>query len=329
MRQNKSLVRLAVIGAGAMGTNHIRAIAEHEHCDLVGIIDADIERSQAIASQYSTKSFGSIEEVMEGQQVDGFVVATTTRSHFSVCSEIIELKIPLLVEKPITDDLTSTLELVELAKENKTPMMCGFVERFNPSVQTALSLIIEPILHMASVRHSPQNPRATASVVYDLLIHDLDLALLFHNWNNEVLDVQSSHWTPLGSNTDEICDSVITFKDGALASLSASRWGQRKIREIRVTTENSLLEIDLLRTTVTVYKNVMQESVLKGGSVTYRAQTIVDIPFVRHQGEPLSQQISHFRRLILGEIDFTHERKTILESHKLAARIQLNRTENR
>ncbi len=120
---------------------------------------------------------------------------------------------------------------------------------------------------------------------------------------------------------DEIADCIISFADGAVASLSASWQGQRKIREIKITTDTHLFEIDLLRVNVTVYRNVMQDVIQSGSATSYRAETIVDMPFVRHQGEPLAQQINHFRRLIVGDLDATSERNSLLASHVLADQV--------
>jgi predicted dehydrogenase len=312
---------MLVIGAGVMGSNHSRSIAHDDQCELIGIVDADGERANQVANTYNARSYPNLDQAISETNPDGVVVATTTASHLELCRELIDRKIPFLVEKPITDNLATTQELLQLSASNDLAMMCGFVERFNPAVQTALGLLTSPIRQFQSVRHSPVNPRATASVVYDLLIHDLDIALAFHKGNDEISSVGTSKWYPVGSDVDEIADCVIQFKDGAVASLSASRQGQRKIREIRVTTESQLIEVDLLRANVTIYQNVMQEVVQTEGASTYRAATVVDVPFVRHQGEPLAQQIDHFRKLIIGEVDTEKERATLLSAHILADRI--------
>jgi predicted dehydrogenase len=196
--------------------------------------------------------------------------------------------------------------------------MCGFVERFNPAVRTALGMLDEPMKHFMSVRHSPVNPRATASVVYDLLIHDIDVALAFHGRVDDVSSIDSVNWTPANSEVDEISDCVMKFRDGSIASLSASRQGQRKIRDIRVVTDTHLFDVDLLRVNVTIYKNVMQEVIESAGTSSYRAETIIDMPFVRHEGEPLALQMQHFAGLIRGDVDAAVERNSLLLPHQIA-----------
>lgn len=313
-----NVCNLLVVGAGAMGSNHARAISNFSNTKLVGVVDFDTDKANSLARRFESRSFASLESALDNQQVDGVVVATTTASHFQIAQGLIERGIPVLVEKPITDSLRDTTDLVNQSAQKHVPLMCGFVERFNPAVRTALDLLDEPMKHFMSVRHSPHNPRATASVVYDLLIHDIDAALAFHGRNDDVLSVESVNWTPPKAAVDEISDCVLKFADGSIASLSASRQGQRKVRDIRVVTETHLFEIDLLRVNVTVYRNVMQESLESGGTSTYRAETIIDVPFVRHEGEPLTLQIQHFSRLIRGEVDQDAERATLALPHKIA-----------
>ena len=312
--------RIVVIGAGAMGSNHSRSIAMNDGLELAGVVDLDLGRARQVADRFGSTAHSDIDAALAGEDIDGVVIATTTAAHFETAKQMIERGMPLFVEKPITDDLGLTRSLVELSERARTVLMCGFVERFNPAVRTALGMLDEPMKHFMSTRHSPVNPRATASVVYDLLIHDIDLALAFHGRDSSMPSVDSIGWFPQGSSVDEISDCLLKFDDGSIASLSASRQGQRKVRDIRVVTDTHLFEIDLLRVNVTVYRNVMQDVVQSGGTSSYRAETVVDMPFVRHEGEPLALQMRHFMGLIRGEADPDVERASLLLPHMIAER---------
>jgi len=316
--------RIAVVGAGAMGANHSRAVAQGLDTELACVIDFDLPKAEQIASRFGSVAFSSFDEALNSQKFEGVVIATTTASHAVLARDVIEQGLPVLVEKPITDELPQTKEILDFARSRKVPIMCGFVERFNPAVRTALGMLDEPMKHFMSVRHSPVNPRATASVVYDLLIHDIDAALSFHQRIDDVTTVSSVKWSPTESHVDEISDCVLKFADGSIASLSASRQGQRKIRDIRVVTETHLFDIDLLRVNVTVYKNVMQEVVETSGTTSYRAETIIDMPFVRHEGEPLALQMKHFQGLITGEVDAVQELDSLLLPHTIAESVIKN-----
>ncbi len=311
-------MKIAVVGAGGMGTNHSRAIANGLGTELAGVVDFETDKAQLLAKRFETNAYSTLSEAFDGERIDGVVIATTTASHLSIAREVIERGIPVMVEKPITDRLSTTSEILELSNQKNVPIMCGFVERFNPAVRTALGLLDEPMKHFMSVRHSPVNPRATASVVYDLLIHDIDVALAFHGRVDDVSSIDSVNWTPANSEVDEISDCVMKFRDGSIASLSASRQGQRKIRDIRVVTDTHLFDVDLLRVNVTIYKNVMQEVIESAGTSSYRAETIIDMPFVRHEGEPLALQMQHFAGLIRGDVDAAVERNSLLLPHQIA-----------
>ena len=202
---------------------------------------------------------------------------------------------PLLIEKPLAQRYEDSVQLVEASRLAGSPLQCGFVERFNPALATALGLINEPVIHVHTVRHSPRHPRPTASVVHDLLVHDLDLALRLND--DKSPRVSGALWAPKAGQLSEIAESVMRFDDGMVANVSASRWSQRKIREVRISTEATLFEIDLLRVNVTVYRNISQTST-PGDSRDYRSETIIDVPYVRHRGEPLALQFAAFVDLV-------------------------------
>jgi predicted dehydrogenase len=135
--------------------------------------------------------------------------------------------------------------------------------------------------------------------------------------------VTSTLWRPPESSTAEIADCTIRFAGGTVATLSASRVSQRKVRSLTIATASQLIELDLLRQDISVYRHVRHEQI-GGPSTTYRAQTVVDIPFVRHAGEPLALQFEHFLDLVEGRADGEAERRRVLPAHALADRIGLS-----
>jgi predicted dehydrogenase len=308
--------RIAVIGAGYMGSQHARVISASPRADVGVIIDVDGERAEKAARPYGARYST---DIAAAHQCDAAIVATATDAHVASALSLIEAGIPLLVEKPIATELEDIELLVKAAEDLEVPLACGFVERFNPVVTTALDILEDPPIHMVAIRHSPTAPRINNSVVHDLLIHDVDLALRFMD-GQAVARSSGASWTPAGNQFPEIADCTLQFDSGTIATLSASRAGQRKLRSIHVNTASMLLELDLLRLDLTVYRNVRQEQV----DSTYRAETIVDIPFVRHQGEPLSLQLEHFLGLVNGELDPAPERLGILASHRTAVEVERN-----
>lgn len=313
-------LEIAVIGAGAMGANHARTIAAGEQGKLGLVVDSDEESARKLADLYAVPYSLSPDDAAT---CDAAIVATPAESHLEVAAGLIRQGTPVLVEKPLASDLSEVDALIDLAGHHGTPMMCGFVERFNPVVTTAREhLAIEgDVLHVLGVRHSPPNPRAALSVVHDLLIHDLDLVFtLTGEWGT--VDASGTAWSSASTGFDEIADATMLLRSGALATVSASRAGQRKVREFRVSTATALFELDLLRRTLTVYRHVSQEALLFSSG--YRAETVVDIPFVRQEGEPLTLQLRHFIDLIEGDVDVSSELATIRPAHQVAAAVEVS-----
>ena len=140
--------------------------------------------------------------------------------------------------------------------------MCGFVERFNAAFRTALQILDGPATHLLAIRHSPAATRITSSVVNDLMLHDLDVAQRVFGEADGVL-VGSACVQPSTSQWNEIADCTIAFGSPAderqgIATLSANRMGQRKVRSLTIYTATKLVEVDLLRQDVTLYRNVSQ-----------------------------------------------------------------------
>ena len=306
-----TFTNVALVGAGQMGANHARTISRSDSFNLSFIVDADVARATKLTQQFGGIPVSSIDDIRD---VQAAVVATSTSSHFEIVKSLLESKVPVLCEKPLTTNIDVTTELLEISKRNSIPIQCGFVERFNPAFLTARKFIDEPIVHAQSVRHSPPAGRAASGVAEDLLIHDLDLALSLTS--SSVTTVAGSVYRSEITQEDEISECIVAFQNGSLFTLSASRMSQRKIREWRICTATHLYEVDLLRQTVAIYENINQE-VGTGGGASYRARTTVDYPFIERSGEPLALQLQYFGKLLSSEIDQQKERDSILASHEV------------
>ena len=299
-----------------MGSNHARVIAESDVADLALIIDSDPSRGRALADRYGCE-FSA--DISAADACDAAVIATPTRTHPEQAHGLLEAGLPLLVEKPLAPGIDASRWIVRDAASRGLPLMCGFVERFNPAVSTVMSLLEERPVHVVALRHSPTTPRTTLSVVFDLLIHDIDLTLRYANAH--LLPRVASSLTHAGTDVTEVADCVLDFHGALVATLSSSRASQRKVRTQMIETPAMLYEVDLLRQDVTVYQH-RTHTLIGGPARSYRAETVVDIPFVRHGGEPLLLQLRHFVALINGEVDAACERDSILPAHEVAALVE-------
>ena len=311
-------LNIGLIGLGIMGSNHARIIHQNPHVKLSQLFDTNQLVCDQAARQYGSKA---ARELRELEDCDAIVIASSTSSHAELANYFIGVGKPLLIEKPLCNTLNETRTLIKSAMDGQVPLMCGFVERFNPAVMTALRIIDGPVRHLYSYRHSPFNPRASSGVITDLLIHDLDLTARLAP-SDQLPKVGASVWAPHERSYIETADCTLEFGDQMTTVQSASRWGQRKIREIRISTDNLLLELDLLRVTVTVYRHRSQDGGDEGSTMSYRSETMIEVPFVRHQGEPLALQFSHFVDLIKSSADAQAEISSIEPPHVLANAIE-------
>lgn len=310
-------LKVGLVGLGAMGRNHARIVSQSPRVKELIVYDVNSVVSDKAARDFDATSAKTLESL---ESCDAIVIATATDAHQSIAEKFILMGKPVLIEKPVCSTYEDTQALLTQSLSRGSILMCGFVERFNPALNTGINLIEGPIRHLFTYRHSPYNPRASSHVITDLLIHDLDLTARLFSGASEP-QIQASAWKPQNHAFVENVDCLLKFSDEMTAVQSASRWGQRKIRDIRMCTDELLIEIDLLRVTVTTYKYRSQGS----GAVdpaSYRSETLIEVPFVRHSGEPLSEQFDHFLNLIAGYKDPEQEIKSIDSAHKWSAEIE-------
>lgn len=316
--------RLALIGAGQMGSSHARIISESSVAELAVVIDIDAEAAKRVAGRYDSVPSTNLADALD---CDGVIIAGSTAARMECVLPLLEASLPLLVEKPFAPTLAQLDQLLDIAKRREIPVMCGFVERFNAAFRTTLQILDEPATHLLAIRHSPAATRITSSVVNDLMLHDLDVAQRVFGATEGVL-VGSACLRPATSQWNEIADCSIAFGNPSserqgVATLSANRMGQRKVRSLTIHTATKLVEVDLLRQDVTVYRNVSQEMLHSASGPGYRSSTEVELPFVRHYGEPLALQLGHFLDLIDGVADPVEERRQIRPAHAFAEQIEV------
>ena len=289
-----------------MGALHARVVATNPHTELAWICDVNNSLADVVASRFGCRAISEPD-----LNVDGIIVAVSTQFHFDIGLNVIKNGIPLLMEKPLTDDIKTTKELIEASKKYEVALMCGLLERFNPAVKTAFEIVKNPV-YFKSTRHSPMTPRIQTGVAGDLLIHDVDLALkLFGEMPSKCSGMKDSDKV----GVEDIAEGLLRFSNNRMASVSASRRSQRKVRSISIAEPNRLIEVDLLRQDVTIYQNVGETT--SDAEIGYKQLTTIDIPALRFQGEPLMMQLEHFTDLIQEKVDVVAELKSMLQAHEV------------
>ena len=227
-----SKIRVAVLGAGSLGKEHARIYAQlaaNGQVDLAGVYDVEPETARKVAEKCQTRAFGSLDEASAAS--DAVSIVTPTSTHYALAKAFIEQGKHVLVEKPMTDQLSQAAELVELAREKGTVLQVGHVERFNPVFRYLQEAATEPRFIEAH-RLSPFPARSTdIGVVLDLMIHDLDVVLAFVK--SPVVNVDAVG-IPVLSASEDIANARLRFANGCVANLTASRVSPERMRKIRV-----------------------------------------------------------------------------------------------
>lgn len=299
-----------------MGSHHARVISQSDRAELAILVDPRESIGRKVAERYGAQW---VPELPALTDLDAVVVAAATEAHYDLAMQVLSQDRPLLIEKPVADNLLRTKEILDRAGERDLPLMCGLLERYNPAVLTARSLLENP-LHVIATRHSPYAPRIRTGVAWDLLVHDVDLAINVIGKVPTTVDATLGFFHPDSVPlAEDVAETVLGFPNGAIARISASRVGQRKIRRLSVYELDRLIEIDLLRRDVTIYRHVSENSVDDGRG--YRQQTVIEIPELVTSQEPLTTQFTRFLDVIDGTVDAAAERDTILPSHEVIDKV--------
>jgi len=298
-----------------MGAHHARVISQSDQSTLVTVIDPDEATGRELADRHLARW---LPEPQDWTGIDAVVVAAPTHLHRCLTEEALSAGLPTLVEKPAAATLPDSQRIVDTAARLGIPLLCGFVERFNPAVVTARTIAEAPV-HVNSVRHGPYAPRIRTGVAWDLLIHDVDSCLRMVGSEPKRVWGSTGRYHPTSlPGAEDISEAIIEFTGSAVATASASRISHRKVRLMTITELDRVIEADLLRRTVTIYRHVDHGSG-DADSAAYRQQTIIEIPELMAHREPLAAQWDHFCDLADGTVDMVAERQTILPPHRVIA----------
>ncbi len=234
-------LKLAVIGAGAFGRNHVRVLSRLPDVQLVAIVDADLAKAQELATEHGSRAFASLDAL---PACDAAVVATPTVSHEEVATGLLHAGIDVLVEKPIASTAEAGERLARLADEKGRILQVGHLERFNPAVialEKALTIPLFFEIHRLSIF----TPRSLdVDVVLDLMIHDLDLVLSLTQAMPE--EIRAAGISVL-SNKVDIANVRLSFASGCIANLTASRVSVEQVRKLRLFQPGEYISLDYHR----------------------------------------------------------------------------------
>src|SRR4030081_1313110 len=244
-----NLMRVGVIGAGVMGTNHARVLGGLPNTALVGIVDPLPEHRTRATEVAGCRTFASLEELI-AEGVDAVTIAAPTHLHHEIALICIARNIHVLVEKPIASSVEEGRDIVAAARHAGVTLMVGHVERFNPAVAAIKAAISsEDILSIAITRAGPFPPRmSNVGVVIDLAVHDIDLIRWFTE--SDIVEVQPQLSSAVAEREDI---ALLQFRtaSGVLAHINTNWLTPFKARNVTIATRNKYVMGDLLTRQVT------------------------------------------------------------------------------
>ncbi|WP_416487486.1 Gfo/Idh/MocA family protein [Brachyspira hyodysenteriae] len=289
-------VNISLIGVGRMGQFHLNVISQINHINLSGIYDANENHLNEISQKYNIRKFNSVDEAIDN--ADAVIIASPTIYHFEIAKKAVEKGKHVLVEKPMTETYAQALELEEIVKQKNVILQVGHVERFNGAVQELHHIIEKPYLIEAR-RLAPFTPRITdVGVVFDIMIHDLDIVT---SLVKKPIVRFSASGKRIRTKNEDIASALLEFEDSTIATISASRVTQEKIRTLAISTEEAYFILDYATQDITIHRQAASQSNIKTSvGINYKQESIIERVFI-HRDNPLKLEDEHFANCILGK----------------------------
>ncbi|USZ68096.1 Gfo/Idh/MocA family oxidoreductase [Halorussus salilacus] len=284
--ERPNAVNAAVVGVGNMGRHHARVYSELPDVNLVGVYDVDDATAREVAEAHGTRAM-NMEALLTAADVAS--VAVPTPFHAEIAEECIDHGVDVLVEKPFVEDPEVGRDLVDRADEAGVTIQVGHVERFNPAIR-ALSDIVADLdviaLDTRRLGPPPEGRQLDQSVVLDLMIHDIDVVL-------SILGEDPHEVSAHGAKENQYATATLGFGDDTVASLTASRVTQQRVRKLGITAEECRVNVDYVDRSIEIHRHSLPEYIEDNGDVRYRHESIVERPTVE-TGEPLKNELRAF-----------------------------------
>jgi predicted dehydrogenase len=274
------MVKVGVIGLGAMGKNHVRVYSELPDVELAGIADVDDGLAQGLAKKYHTKPFSDYKELLQ-ENLDAVSIVVPTSLHREVALAAADAGTNMLIEKPIADSISAGSSIIEAASKSQLKLMIGHVERFNPVIPVIKKEIEGTEVGLIEItRIGPFPPRIRdVGVVIDLATHDIDL--LRYITGSEFKKIYSLTSRNLAPHEDA---AILLFQmeNGILGRVTVNWLTPFKVREINIATREKFIKASLIDQKVTIYSKYKENE-------SYLVREL-SVPF----GEPLKLELEAF-----------------------------------
>ncbi|MEK6943372.1 MAG: Gfo/Idh/MocA family oxidoreductase [Nanoarchaeota archaeon] len=297
-------LKVAVIGAGAMGKNHARVYSEMKNVELVAVCDSSKEVGGQIAALYGAKYYSDYKDMLAKEKLDAVSICVPTKFHREVSIAVIKKKINVLVEKPIATTVSEAEEIISEAQKNKVKLMIGHIECFNPVVVELKRRIaggeLGKIYKVHCNRMGPSVQRIyDVGVIIDIAIHEI--YILKYLIDSDVKRVYAETERKIHSTHEDLLIGTIRFSNDVLGVINANWITPRKFREITVTGEKGMFVANYLTQDLDFYENDFVKK-----NIDYKSHTMLvmegkKIPIDVKKSEPLRNELDAFVDCVLND----------------------------
>lgn len=307
--------KILLIGSGKMGSIHRRVLNNSSLGSIEVVVDNKFKEDYKIADGvHLFKNFSDFKK--SNIIIDGAIIASPTNSHFKISKDLLKLKIPVLIEKPISLNFKQTTELLDYSIKQQTILRCGLIEIYNPMFEFIKKNTLTDIISIHIFRQSPKliDSKIPGDVVSDLTLHDI--SVLFSVFDMRKVNLIGSNAIKV-DNLIETVDCLFKFNNISVF-VSSSRQSQVKTRLWRIQTSDKLYLLDLIKKEIQIYELGTSEFI-NNNLVDQKNRTSI-ISFSNYE-ETASIQIKEFlMNLERKKIDLDHL-KIIRNSHDLVSKI--------
>ena len=275
-------LRTAVVGVGHLGRHHARILSALDGARLVAVVDTIAERAQQVAASAGTRALTDSRELLG--DVDAVSIAVPTAAHLEVALPFLERGVAVLVEKPMARSLREAEEMIAAAQRGGAVLAVGHTERYNPAVAAVLPLVTSPRFIEVHRLGAFPDRSLDIDVVFDLMIHDLDVILAMVRSPVTSLEAVG---VPVLTPRYDIANARLRFASGCIANITASRISKDRVRKIRFFQPDAYLSIDYAAQEVEGWRLVRRDGArpsIEGG------------PIPIQQEEPLKRELADFVR---------------------------------
>ena len=326
------MTRVALIGLGAMGRNHLRVLSDLEGVELAAICDQDANLLESAERKYSVPAYRSWDEMLGHARLDAAVIAVPTRFHGQAGLAALEQGLHVLIEKPIASNLDEGRQLLDAARRAKKLLAVGHIERFNPAIRELGRRLeageIGRIYQLQARRQGPFPARIRdVGVVIDLATHDLDV--MHHLAASDVQRLYAETEQRIHTEHEDILNALLKFESGVLGVLQVNWLTPTKIRELSVLGERGMFVCNYLTQDLMHFKNA--EFPPEADS-EFRVRAVTEgeaVTFPVAQGEPLRLELQAFVQAVRGERPLEVDGEAGLRALHLALALVKSATEAR